>query len=342
MASRRPRPARPRHSTHREAAAPRERHGAQRSRGGVIGFLRAWLIRHAQTLFFTLGRLCRRPGSSLMTASVIGVALALPAAMYVLVQNTSGLAGSWEGVSRISVFMEPGSAEDAARRLGRELETRETVQRVDYISAEEAMREFQDRSGFGDALAVLDDNPLPPVLVVHPTEAAGGADSLRVLVNEFENLEGVDLVQVDTEWIERFHAMLEIAERGIAVVAALLAFAVLIVVGNTIRLEIQNRREEIEVTKLVGATDAFIRRPFLYTGLWYGIGGGLVALLLVGGAVIVLHDPVRSLAGLYGSGFRLSGLGFVESLQVIGAGALLGWAGSWLAVARHLSAIEPA
>jgi cell division transport system permease protein len=338
MASRRPNP-RPKKQP---SSSSRESHGARRSSGGLFGLLQAWLVRHAQTFFFTLGRLSRRPGSSLMTASVIGVALALPAAMLVLVQNTSGLAGNWEGVSRISVFMEPGSAESAARELGTELEARDQINRVDFISADEAMAEFRDRSGFGDALAVLEENPLPPVLVVHPIEAATSPDSLRTLVADLREIGGVDLVQIDTQWIERFHAMLEIAERGIAVIAALLAFAVLIVVGNTIRLEIQNRREEIEVTKLVGATDAFIRRPFLYTGFWYGIGGGVIACILVGSAVLLLHDPVRSLAGLYSSGFRLEGLSFIQSLQAIGAGALLGWIGSWLAVARHLSEIEPA
>ncbi|MEA5446131.1 permease-like cell division protein FtsX [Gammaproteobacteria bacterium AB-CW1] len=336
MAARRPLRPKP------TASSPRsERRGARPGAPGFLARLRSWPVRHLQSLVFTLGRLSRRPGASLMTAGVIGVALALPAAMYVLVDNTAGLAGEWEGVSRVSVFMEPGSPESEAARLREELEARDGVDRVEHITAEAAMEEFVERSGFGDALAVLEDNPLPPVLVVHPTEAEASPAALRELVAALEGLGGVDLVQVDTQWIERFHAMLEIAERGIVVVALLLAFAVLIVVGNTIRLEIQNRREEIEVTKLVGATDAFIRRPFLYTGLWYGIIGGLIAILLVSGAVWVLHEPVRSLAGLYGSGFSLSGLGPLQSLQVMTVGALLGWAGSWLAVARHLKEIEP-
>jgi len=344
MASRRPNPAKRTRPTaeRKDRKERRDRSGAHRGGLGLIARFKGWLMRHAQTLVFTLGRISRRPGSSLLTAGVIGVALALPSAMFVLVENTSGLAGNWEGVSRVSVFMEPGSPESRAQSLRDELTEREEVSQVEYISAEAAMEEFMERSGFGDALAVLEDNPLPPVLVVHPVEAAGTPQGLRDLVGDIETLEEVDLVQVDTQWIERFHAMLEIAERGIAVVAALLALAVLIVVGNTIRLEIQNRREEIEVTKLVGATDAFIRRPFLYTGLWYGVFGGALACLLVTSAVWLLHDPVRSLAGLYGSGFQLSGLGLVASLQVIGVGALLGWGGSWLAVARHLSEIEPA
>lgn len=318
------------------------RRGGQRQSGGLLSLLRAWPVRHAQTLVFTLGRLCRRPGSSLLTAGVIGVALALPAAMFVLVENTSSLAGSWEGVSRVSVFMTPETAEDDARELRLRLAAQDEVQQVEHITAEEAMAEFVERSGFGDALSVLEDNPLPPVLVVHPVQSAATPEGLQRLVDAIESEPQVDLVQVDTQWIERFQAMLEIAERGIAVVAALLGFAVIIVVGNTIRLEIQNRREEIEVTKLVGATDAFIRRPFLYTGFWYGVAGGVMACLLVGGAVFLLDQPVRSLAGLYGSNFELSGLGLVESLQVIGIGALLGWGGSGVAVSRHLSEIEPA
>ena len=315
--------------------------GARRSRPGLFAALRAWLVRHVQTLVSTLGHLCRHPGGSLLTGSVIGVALALPAALHVLVDNTSRLAGSWEEVSRISVFMQPGSSESDAESLAGSLREHEQISEVDHISAEAALEEFEEMSGFGDALAVLEDNPLPPVLVVHPTEEAGTPDRLDELISELRELGGVDLVQVDTQWIERFHGMLEIAERGIYVIAGLLGFAVIIVVGNTIRLEIENRREEIEITKLVGATDAFIRRPFLYTGLWYGVVGGLIAWLLVAGSVFVLHDPVRNLAGLYGSGFRLSGLDATATGVVFGVGALLGWAGSWVAVARHLHQIEP-
>lgn len=323
------------------ANGPERSSGARNPRRGPIGALQAWLIRHCQTLLSTLGELCRRPGGSLLTGAVIGVALALPAALHVLVDNTADLAGNWEEVSRVSVFMHPGTDEADAEDLAAQLDERERVQSVEHISAEQALDEFEEMAGFGEALDVLEDNPLPPVLVVHPTEEAAGPDALRELVDELGELGGVDLVQVDTQWIERFHGMLEIAERGILVIAGLLGFAVIIVVGNTIRLEIENRREEIEITKLVGATDAFIRRPFLYTGLWYGVLGGVIAWTLVAGAVFVLHDPVRSLAGLYGSEFRLGGLDLAATGTLFGTGALLGWLGSWVAVSRHLHQIEP-
>jgi cell division transport system permease protein len=314
--------------------------GARRTRPGLLTRLRAWPVRHLQTLVFTLGRLCRSPGSSLMTAGVIGVALALPAAMHVLLQNAGSLAGSWEGVNRVSVFMERDIDATRAAALREEMAAREGIRRVEYISAEDALAEFKAMSGFADALAVLEENPLPSVLVLHPEEQVSAAE-LETLVADLQGLGGVDLVQVDTQWVQRFHAMLEIAARGVGVIAALLAFAVIITVGNTIRLEIQNRRQEIEVTKLVGATDAFIRRPFLYSGLWYGLAGGAIAWMLVTASVVLLHDPVRTLAGLYGSQFRLSGLGFNETGMVLLAGAFLGWAGSWVAVSRHLKDIEP-
>lgn len=315
--------------------------GARNPRRGPIDLLQAWLVRHCQTLLSTLGALFRRPGGSLLTGGVIGVALALPAALHVLVDNTAELAGDWEEVSRVSVFMHPGTDEAEAEELAGRLGARERIQEVEHITAERALAEFEEMAGFGDALDVLEDNPLPPVLVVHPTEQAAAPDPLAELVAELDELGGVDLVQVDTQWIERFHGMLEIAERGILVIAGLLGLAVIIVVGNTIRLEIENRREEIEITKLVGATDAFIRRPFLYTGLWYGILGGLIAWTLVAGAVMILHDPVRNLAGLYGSGFRLSGLDLAATGTLFATGALLGWLGSWVAVSRHLHQIEP-
>lgn len=307
----------------------------------LLDGLRAWAAHHAQNMFATLGELYRHPVSSLMTVGVIGVTLALPAALHVLVSNARDAAGGLDSGVRLSVFMEPGAGDTEARRLGDAIRERDGVAGVEVIGPEEALAEFREHSGFGEALQVLESNPLPPVLVVTPALSHRSPAQAEVLARDLGREERVDLVVLDTEWLARLQALLSIARRSAAVVAGLLAFAVIIIVGNTIRLDIENRRTEIEVVKLVGGSDAFIRRPFLYGGLWYGLAGGVMAWILVSGTLLALDGPVRRLSGLYGSDYGLSGLGPDGVLTLLLAGGALGWAGSWLAVARHLRDIEP-
>ncbi len=299
-----------------------------------------WLARHVQVLFYTLGRLYRAPLSTLLSVMVIGIALALPAGLHVLVNNTRAISGSFEGAARISVFLKRETSENQRDALADVLRRRDGIADVKVISADQALAEFRELSGFGGAIDALEDNPLPPVLVVTPVKTAAEALLTR-LVGELEALPETDVVQLDTQWLKRLNAILEIINRGVAVIAGMFALAVIIIVGNTIRLDIQNRRDEIVVTKLIGGTDAFIRRPFLYTGFWYGIAGGVMAWLLTGIALLVMEAPVGRLAGLYGSGFTLQGLGLDGVLAVLAAGALLGWLGSMVAVGRHLGEIEP-
>jgi len=291
---------------------------------GPSGGLSAWFARHGETAVASLGRLARQPLSTLLTVLVIAITLALPAGLHLGVKNAARLSGGWEGAVDFSVYLRTGTGEADARRLAGIIESRADVERVEFISA----------------AAALDDNPLPHTLVVRP--AVAGNDALiELLREELVNLPETDLVQLDTAWVQRFNAALDLIRRVILISAVLLAAAVVIVIGNTIRLDIQNRRDEIVVTKLIGASAGFIRRPFLYAGLWYGIGGGLLALALVGVSLWLAADGVARLAGLYGSGFRLSGLDWRESLIVLGTGAFLGWFGSWFAAARHMRRIEP-
>lgn len=321
-------------ATPRKEGSPRGADSA--TRGANVG---SWLKDHARVAITSLGRLYRSPGTSLMTASVIGIALSLPAAMQVLIGNVESLSGSWTGAARISVYLKTSMSDVDARALADKVRGMPDVADVRYISADQALAEFQRLSGFGDAMAALDQNPLPATLVIHPTDSSPtGAGNL---VHLLTSVPGVDRVRLDLQWLQRLAAILDIVKRVTAVLAGLLALAVVLVVGNTIRLEIGGRRAEIEVSKLLGATDSFIRRPFLYHGAWYGIGGGLLACLLVAVSVTLVGGPVSHLAGLYGSTFSLQGLDFAGALALLGGGALLGWAGSWLAVARHLRAIEP-
>ncbi|HET6726181.1 MAG TPA: permease-like cell division protein FtsX [Gammaproteobacteria bacterium] len=314
--------------------------GARLRRDAPRGRLRGYGVRHAQMLIASLGRLWRHPVASLFSVAVIGIALALPAGMTVLVNNVRALSGAWNGATRVSVFLKQDVDASAARRLEATVSRQPGVKSVKLITADQALAEFRERSGFGAALDVLDKNPLPSVLVVTPLSVDSSA--VESLAKTLRQRAEVDQVQLDTEWLRRLGGIIGIVHRAILIITALFALGVVIIVGNTIRLDIQNRREEIEVSKLIGATDRFIRRPFLYTGLWYGIGGGIAAWILVSLALWQLGGPVAYLAGLYGSGFALQGLSFGGVLLLLVAGGALGWLGSWFAVARHLGEIEPA
>lgn len=312
--------------------------GTKRRRGG---WLSNYLLRHAQTLIYALGQMSRRPFSTLMTVAVIGIALAMPAGLHVMLKNVSSVLSGWDSAAQVSLFLQKETREETAQALAERLRNRPEVASVDYISAEQAMAEFRRLSGFGDALKALEENPLPPVLVVHPVLQQQGPEQLQVLVEELRTEATVDLAQLDMQWVKRLYGLMDIGRRGVWVLASLLALAVLLVVGNTIRLAIQNRRDEIVITKLIGGTDAFIRRPFLYTGFWYGLIGGAIAMVMVEVSLWVLSGPVNNLAGLYNSGFRLAGMDLLTTGALLLGGMLLGLFGSWLAVGRHLRDIEP-
>jgi cell division transport system permease protein len=303
--------------------------------------VQAWLARHAQTFVGSLGRIVQHPVAALMTMAVIAVALALPLLLNVFLQNSRAATANWNQVFDISAYLDKKAGGTRAQALARQLRSRSDVAAVRVIAADEALAQFRSTSGFGTALDALRDNPLPDTLVVTPTLPASNPKGTEMLKNAIAALPDVQTVQIDSEWVERLTAMLAILRRIIWLTGALLGAGVVLVVGNTIRLDILNRRAEIEVMKLVGATDGFARRPFLYSGVWYGLGGGLLAVLLVAVAVASLAKPVERLAGLYGSQVRLNGLGFGLGVAVMGVSVGLGWLGSWLAAARHIRGIEP-
>lgn len=314
---------------------------ARTERRGLRQKVDGWLIRHVQVLFYSMGQLSRRPLGTLMTASVIGIALALPSGLYVLLENFRGVSRGWDGTAEISLFLASDVDDDSAARLARAIQEMPRVASTQWVSRVDALAEFREASGLGNALEALEANPLPHVIVVHPQTAHSGPEDIRRLVAELGARAEVDIAQFDLEWVKRLFGIMAIVQRGVLVLAAFLSVAVLLIVGNTIRLAIQNRRAEIEIAKLFGATNAFIRRPFLYTGLGYGLLGGMIAMLVVGSSLELLKGPVGHLAELYYSDFALRGLGGEASLVLVGAGAALGLTGSWIAVGRHLGAIEP-
>jgi cell division transport system permease protein len=302
---------------------------------------RTYALRHAQVAVDSLGRLYRNRVASLMTAAVIGIALAMPAGLYVLLENLDRLSGAWNGQTSLSVFLKDTVTTDSARKLADAVRAWPEIASVTLVTPEQALEEFSRHSGFADALGTLEENPLPAVLLAIPVATHADPLSAGLLREKFRALKETELAQLDLQWVHRLTAMLEIARRGVLVISVLLALAVLLVVGNTIRLEIQNRHNEIVVIKLIGATDGFVRRPFLYSGIWYGVLGALIAWLLVILGFQVLAGPVRHLAGLYQSSFSLQTLPLVLLLVLLAGGCLLGLLGSWLAVGRHLGAIEP-
>jgi len=302
--------------------------------------MKNYFLRHVQVFFYALGQLARTPVASLMTISVIGITLALPCGLYLLIGNLQTVSAGWSGGAQISIFLKRNVSETKAKTLSSRIRKNPKVASVKYISSKQALEEFKQLSGFGEALDSLDHNPLPPVLVIEPRDT-DKPELLKNLVDDFNQYPSVDLAQLDLEWVQRLQAMLRFIQRGILLLAALLGLAVLLTVGNTIRLAILSRRQEIEVIKLIGGTDAFIRRPFLYSGMLQGLFGAIIAWLLVQSSLLLLSGPVSELAHLYASQFQIQGPDLSISGALLGAGALLGWLGSRLAVRRHLREIEP-
>ncbi|TQV70928.1 cell division protein FtsX [Aliikangiella marina] len=281
------------------------------------------------------------PVSNFMTILVIAIALALPTGLQILLETGKTLSESWDGASRISLYLQSDVTESRLTEIAARVSETSGVDSVDTISQEQALEDFKERSGFAEAIDQLDSNPLPPVLVVQPKPTHTSPQASEELLAEFNTIREVELAQLDLDWVRKLYALIQLAEKAASALGIALALAVLLIVGNTIRLSVQNRREEIEVVKLVGATDAFIRRPFLYTGLWYGLFAGVTCWVIVTFSLYWLKDPVANLAGLYQSQFQIQGLSIGQSLKLIGISCGLGLLGSWLSVGRHIRQIEP-
>jgi len=289
----------------------------------------------------TLQQLLQTPLSTLMTAAVIAIALALPAGLFLLLTDLQKIVTDWQGSAQVSVFMKKSTSNQEAALLTKKLQTWEEITNATYLSAEQALDEFQQQSGFGEALDILQENPLPAVIIVKPHASHLASGHIEPLVKKLGELVQVDIVQLDFKWIQRLNSFVALGKRGALLLSALLAIAVLLVIGNTIRLTIHNRRQEILVTKLIGATNQFIRKPFLYAGFWYGFIGAAFAVLLIAVLFWLISGPIHSLSTLYNSAFQLSGLSFTGVVYTLATGIALGLGGSWIAVTRHIHAIEP-
>jgi cell division transport system permease protein len=300
-----------------------------------------FFVSHFRQALGSLGELWRSKAASLMTIGVLGLSITLPSTLYIMVKNAENVSSDWEQASQISLFLEEKISQGDIEQLLKRIQLWPEIDSIEYISADQALDEFKQLSGFGDAIAYLDQNPLPNVILVTPTSRYASPLAARLLLDKLRDEREVDIGKLDIEWLERLHALLDVVKDLVTVIAFLLFLAVVLIIGNTIRLNILSKKDEILVMKLVGATDAFIQRPFMYTGFWYGFLGGLLAWIAVILLLWWMSSSVSAVSELYQKSFNLTGADFSTFLWMLGLSVFLGLTGSLLSVRRHVREIEP-
>jgi cell division transport system permease protein len=297
-----------------------------------------WLRQHWQTFSLTLARLAGNPLATLLNVMVIGVALALPLGGYLLLQNLGSVTRQVTGNPQVSLFLSPEAGKPDIEALEARLKQIPGVRAVRFIPREQALEGLKRSENMADVIATLQANPLPDAFVL---ETGGSATELEKLEPQLKALPKIAHVQLDSAWVKRLETLIELGRTAVLILAALLAFGLAAVTFNTIRLQILTQKDEIEVSKLIGATDAFIRRPFFHLGLIQGALGGLAALAIVYLCMHILNRSILELAQLYGSDFRLGFFGFSDCVALLVFTAFLGWLGAYMSVSRHLAEIEP-
>lgn len=296
---------------------------------------------HLRALKESLRHLYRGGLTSLLMIMVIGITLMLPASLYLMISNLQALGQNWQETTRISLFLANNVSTAAGQTLAEGLANRPGIQSARYISRAQALEEFRAYSGFGEAVDALGENPLPAVIVIQPKLDANAPSYIEQLIAELTHLPEVDRLQVDRLWLQRLFAILDLLRKGTLLLVVLLGAAVILIIANTLRLDIQAHDEEIRLHKLLGASNAFIRRPFLYLGIWYGLLGAGLTWLLLSLSIAWLAQPVQHLAALYQSEFRLESPDPQYLLALLGCALLFGWLGAWFAVGRHWRSARP-
>jgi len=296
---------------------------------------------HLRQSVNSLGELYRIPFASLMTIGVLGFSITLPSTLYIMVENTEQVTDQWQQASEISLFLREDLSDAQAQQLMKRLSSWNEISQVDYISSKQALEEFQRLSGLGEALDYLDKNPLPAVVLVVPTAKHATPTAAGLLLDKLRKEREVDIGKLDIEWLERLYSLLSIAKELVYLLAILLFFAVVLIIGNTIRLNILGKRDEILVMKLVGATDAFIQRPFLYTGFWFGLLGGLMAWFTVTLILLWIGWSLDEFMQQYQIQLDITGLNIKALGSMLVLSILLGLMGSFLSVRKHVNEIEP-
>jgi cell division transport system permease protein len=309
--------------------------------GNFIDKLQAYRDLHAHALFSSLGRLVASPFTSIMTIAVLAIAISLASGFYILVMNLQQFTGSLETSNQISLFLREDVSDSHANKLADTIRQNPDVQSVALITRERGLAEFQTYSGFGAAINALENNPLPIVIQVLPKNSLEDKQGLENLLKNFQQSPEVDFAQADLQWIERLQSILEVARLFAILLNLMLGLAVLFVIGNTIRLELHTRRDEVAIAKLVGATNSFILRPFLYSGFWIGFISGVSAWFIVNVLMLILRQPVEKLSGLYDDSFHLLFLSFTDTLALIFISSALGVISSWFVVIYQLRQLKP-
>jgi cell division transport system permease protein len=298
-----------------------------------------WLSQHIRVLRSTLIRLFATPVASLLNILVIGIALSLPAGVYVFLENVQTLADQVVGTPQISVFLSMSASKDDIARIGKQIKQQDAVDHIEYVSREQALEQLKHSTGLADVIGGLTQNPLPNAYIIYPRKS--DAQTLEALRDEMQKWPKLDKVQLDSAWANKLEALLKFGRLAVLVLAALLSFALVAITFNTIRLQILTQREEIAVSKLIGATNAFIRRPFLYFGLLQGLLGGATAYFIIFVSFTLLNNGLAGLVQLYASSFTLHALSAGDSLTLLLFSGYLGWLGAWLSVAQHLKQTGP-
>lgn len=298
-----------------------------------------WLLSHFDTLRESIARLAGQPLATLLNVAVFGIALCLPAGFYVGLESLEGFSRQLTSEPQVSLFLALEASRDDALEIERRLQRHPAVERFEFVSRERALDRLKRSAGLGDLIAELKDNPLPDAFVV--TARGRGAAALEQLAGEAGAWPKIERAQLDSDWARKLDAILGLGKLLVGLLGVLLSLALVAITFNTIRLQILTRSEEIEVSKLIGATNPFIRRPFLYFGALQGLAGGAAAWLLVSGGVEVVNWGLAEVAALYGSGLRIPGMSWRDTAVLLGSAAALGWLGAWLSVSRHLWQIEP-
>jgi cell division transport system permease protein len=300
--------------------------------------MKSWLRHHLHVMQFTLGRLRTSPVTSLLNILVIGVALSLPTGGYVLLQNVQKLSDNLVGTPQISIFLSMNVTQDEISHSRKQLEQHSEIARVEFVSREDALQQLQHSTGLADVTGGLTQNPLPHAFVIYPSN--NDIHTLEKLRDELKTWPKFDHVQLDSAWARKLEALLKFGRLAVLILAILLSFALVAITFNTIRLQILTQREEIEVSRLVGATNNFIRRPFLYFGLVQGLLGGTVAWIIITVSLLLLNTNLTELTQLYNSNFSLQHLSTGDSITLLAFSAYLGWLGALLSVSQHLWQIE--
>jgi len=303
---------------------------------------RAWLRRHSYSFFSSLGVLLHHRIGTLMTVMVLGIAMFLPLGLYTTLTNLEGMNLRQDEWSAVTVFFKVGTDQDEVQSVAQELKERLNPESVVIISPVEGMADFRDASGFGESLDMLEQNPLPWVMQVSPQPGTTEQveERVRNLTSFLQTIDSVEVSQFDYKWLQRLGRMMELGKAAVLVLVLLFGLAVIVVVANTIRLDVASHAEEIEILALVGASNAFVRQPFLYTGLWYGLMGSGLAVILLGLALLYLGHPLGLLLETYGTVFSLHGLDVYNTLWMLAGGGFLGWLGAWISVQRYLRRLK--